>query len=51
MSDDGEDKMMKGKKKEKKKKSLGLVVSDNIFLTFSSRKSIYSLCDLDMQWT
>ena len=32
-------------------KALGLVVSERRFLEFSSRKSIFSLCDLDMQQT
>ena len=32
-------------------KALGLVVSDKKIFKFSSRKSFFSLCDLDMQWT
>ena len=32
-------------------KALGLVVSDKKILKFSSQKSIFSLCDLNMQCT
>ena len=31
-------------------KALGLAVSDKQTLKFSSQKSNFSLCDLDMQW-
>ena len=29
---------------------LGLVVSDKNIFKFSSQKTIFSMCDLDMQW-